>query len=93
MRSFSGGGHTYAALLSSNLPSSLKRNVLEIILENDTRGSFNITVDDCVRVLVKLGIDPRPGVMESIQICPNGRGVVFVTLRKDIQIERLESKR
>ena len=87
-RSFSGGGRTYAALLSSNLPLALKKNVLEIILEKDSRGSFNITVDDCVRVLVKLGIDPRPGVIESIQICPNGRGVVFVTLRKDIPIER-----
>ena len=90
VRSYSngGGGRSYAALLSSNLPSSLKRNVLEIVLEKDTRGSFNVGVEDCVRFLVKLGIDPRPGIVESIQICPNGRGVVFLTLRRDIPIEK-----
>ena len=84
-----GNGRSYAALLRSNLPSVLNKNVLEIILEKDFSGAFNISVDDCAKVLVKLGIDPRPGVhVESVQICPNGRGLVNVTLRKEIPIEK-----
>ena len=38
--------------------------------------------------MLKLGIDPKPGVhVESVQICPNGRGVLLITLRKEIPIE------
>ena len=82
------GGRTYSALLSSNLPLSLKKNVLEIVLEKDVRGPFNVSIADCVKMLVKLGLDPQPGMIESIQICPNGRGVIYVTLKKEIPIER-----
>ena len=73
-------GKSYAALLSSNLPSTWNKNVLEIVLEKDTRGSFNVSEDDCARVMRKLSLDPHPGVhVESVQICPNGRGVLLIT--------------
>ena len=37
----------------------------------------------------KLGIDPRPGVhVEGAQICPNGRGVILITLKDDVAIEK-----
>ena len=36
--------------------------MLEIVLEKDIRGSFNVSEDDCSRVMRKLGLDPRPGV-------------------------------
>lgn len=84
-----GGGKSYAALLCSNLPSVMKTNVLEIILEKDVRGPYSVSVDDIVKMMSKVGIDPKPGVhLECVQICPNGRGVIFVTLKKDVPIER-----
>ena len=80
---------SYATQLSSNLPTSLKKNVIEVILEKDSKGPFNVSVEDCFKVIVKLGIDPQPGVhLESVQICPNGRGVVFLTFKKEIPIEK-----
>ena len=80
---------SYAALLRSNLPSVSNKNVIEISLEKDFKGPFNVSVEDCAKVLVKLGIDPQPSVyVESVQICPNGRGVVYVTLKPDEPIER-----
>ena len=45
--------------------------------------------EDCVKVMKKLGLDPRPGVhVESVQICPNGRGVLLITLKKEVPIDR-----
>ena len=81
-------GKSYAALLSSNLPSTWNKNVLEIVLEKDTRGSFNVSEADCASVMRKLGLDTRPGIhVESVQICPNGRGVLLITLKKEVPIE------
>ena len=78
-----GGPKSYASLLSSNLPAVWNKNVLEIILEKDVRGSFNVSEEDCAKVMGKLGLDSRPGVhVESVQICPNGRGVLLITLKK-----------
>ena len=57
-----GGGKSYAALLCSNLPSVMKTNVLEIILEKDVRGPYSVSVDDIVKMMSKVGIDPKPGV-------------------------------
>ena len=84
-----GGGKSWASLLSSSLPSAWNKNVLEVVLEKDERGSFNVKEDDCARVMRKLGLDPKPGIhVESVQICPNGRGVILITLKKDVPIER-----
>ena len=66
---------SWAEMLGSNLPAILNKNILEIVLEKDERGSFNVGEIDCAKVMGKLGIDPRPGVhVEGVQICPNGRG-------------------
>ena len=60
---------SYAARLASNLPTVLKKNVIEVILEKDSKGPFNVSVEDIVKVIVKLGIDPKTGVhLESVQI-------------------------
>ena len=84
-----GGGKSWTDLFSSSLQSAWNKNVLEVILEKDERGSFNVKEEDCARLMRKLGIDSRPGAhVESIQICPNGRGVILITLKKEVQIER-----
>ena len=37
----------------------------------------------------KLGLDQRPGIhVVGVQICPNGRGVIFLTLKKGLDIRR-----
>ena len=44
---------------------------------------------DCVHMMVKLGLDPRPGVhVEGVQICPQGRGVIYITLKKQVEMAR-----
>ena len=83
-----GGGRSWAELLGSSLPSGLEKNILEIVLEKDVKGPFIVSDVDCARVMRKLGIDQRPGVhVESVQICPNGRGVIFITMKKDIDLQ------
>ena len=83
-----GGGMTWAALLGSSLPPSLNKNILEIVLEKDERGSFNVNEEDCARVMRKVGIDQRAGVhVESVQICPNGRGIILITLKNDVSVD------
>ena len=81
---------SWAKVLSKNMSvNSNKKNVLEIVLEKDERGAFAVTQEECVKLMRKIGMDTRPGIhVDEIQICPNGRGVIFVTLRKEIQIEQ-----
>ena len=41
------------------------------------------------RLMSKVGIDVRPGIhVEEIQICPNGRGIIFITLKQEISIQQ-----
>ena len=84
------GGTAYrswAAVLGRNLAPSLNKNVLEVVLEKDIRGSFTVTETECTNLLRRLGLDSRAGVhIEGCQICPNGRGVIFITLKKEVEI-------
>ena len=67
----------------------VNKNVLEVILEKDVRGSFSVSDIECARFLSKLGLDLRPGCeIESVQICPNGRGVLYITLKESVDISR-----
>ena len=69
-----GNRPSWAQLLGNNLPSNLDKNVLEVILQKDDRGAFNVNENDCARLLKRLGLDERPNVhVEGVQICPNGR--------------------
>ena len=76
------GKGSWAEMLSSSLPTCWKKNVLEVILDKDERGSFNVSESDCARMMQKIGLDIRPGDhVETIQICPNGRGIILITLK------------
>ena len=85
-----GGNKTsWAQLLGNSIPSSWDKNVIEVVLQKDDRGAFNVSDEDCSRLIRKLGLDPRPGVhVEGVQVCPSGRGVIFITLKKEVPIER-----
>ena len=84
-----GGGRTWAAMVGDSLSPSLNKNVIEIVLEKDTRGGFAVSDVDCARVIRKLKLDSRPGDVEEAHICPNGRGVILLTLRGNVDIEPL----
>ena len=80
---------SWAQVLGSTLPTRLNRNVLEIVLDKDVKGAFNVSDHDCFRVLKKIGLDPIPGEqVEGVQICPNGRGVILVTLKDGVALDR-----
>ena len=66
----------------------MNKNILEVVLEKNERGAFLVGEEDCARMMKKLGLDQRPGVqVECVQICPNGRGVIFITLKDDVRVE------
>ena len=82
-------GRSWAERLGSSLPPGLDKNILEIVLDKDLRGPYIVSDKDCARIIGKLGIDSRPGGdLEGVQICPNGRGVILLTMKKDIQLDR-----
>ena len=83
-----GGGRSWAELLGSSLPSNMNKNILEVCLDKDERGAFDVSDMECSRMMRKLGLDPRPGIhVEGVQICPNGRGVILITLMENVQTE------
>jgi len=52
-------------------------------LVKDEKGPFVVNHEECARLLRKLKIDARPGFhVEEIQICPNGRGVIYITFKE-----------
>ena len=69
--------------------AQINKNILEVILEKDVKGAFSVSDVDCARLLTKLGLDLRPGLqVEGVQLCPNGRGVILITLKDSINIEQ-----
>ena len=80
---------SWAQLVGSTLPSCWNKNILEVVLEKDERGLFNVSDGEYSHLLTKLGIDPRPGVeIQSVQICPTGRGVILITFKQGLNIDR-----
>ena len=78
---------SWAEVLGSSITPGLNKNILEVVLEKDQRGGFIVSDHDCARVMMKIGLDMRPGVnVETVQICPNGRGVILITLKSDVNI-------
>ena len=80
---------SWADVVGSKLTSGWKKNILEIVLEKDQKGPFIVNDQDCATVMRKIGLDMRPGVqVESVQVCPNGRGLVLITLKPEVAIEQ-----
>ena len=79
---------SWAQMVGGNLPSSWNKNILEILLEKDDKGPFNVSDTDCSHLLSKLGVDPKPGgLVEAIQICPTGRGVILITFKQGVVLD------
>ena len=81
------GRGSRAEMLSSTLPTSWNKNVLEVTLDKDEAGAFNVSQIDCAKMMRKIGlVGGVGGNLEEVQICPNGRGVILFTLKKEAQI-------
>ena len=79
---------SWAQRLGGSLPSRLQRNVLEIGLEKDQRGAFHVSDEECAKLLDKIGLGSLPiGQIEGVQICPNGKGVIYVILKDGIKLD------
>ena len=80
---------SYASVLRSSLKQKSDKNVLEVVLEKDVRGAFIVKEQECANMMRRMGLDQRPGVeVEEVQICPQGRGVIFITLKKEVEMSR-----
>ena len=80
---------SWADVLGQGLPLRNNRNILEVVLEKDFRGPFIVTEIECFNLMKKLGLDPRPGVhVLGAQICPQGRGLIYFTLKEEIDITK-----
>ena len=75
------GVKSYAGRLMVNVKrgSRLRRNVLEINLENENGGYVKIESDTVARLLNKLGIDLSIHT-EGVQTCPGSSNKIFVWL-------------
>ena len=45
------GSRTYASVLGRSLASAKDNNVLEVVLEKDTRGAFSVTELECSNLI------------------------------------------
>ena len=72
---------SWSEVLGRSLPC-WNKNVLEIVLEKDQRGPFVVNDQECARIFSKICLDKK--YIEEVQICPNGRGIVLVTLKPEI---------
>ena len=80
---------SWSSVLGASVPLRDNNNVLVGSLQKDNRGAFNVNESECFNMMRKLGLDTRPGIhVEGVQICPQGRGVIYITLRKEVNIDR-----
>ena len=79
---------SWAQRIGNSAYARINKNIIEVILEKDNAGAFLVSDSDCARLLTKLGLDLRPGIhIEGVQVCPNGRGVIIVTLKDNVNPE------
>ena len=90
-QSSDGNAQSWANLASKKCPQRLDKNVMEIVLEKDVRGVYNVNDSEAARVLQKLGVDIKTHA-EMVQICPLGRNVIQVTLKQNVDISKFFNK-
>ena len=91
-----GQGHvskaSYVGIASLNTSVRDKKNLLEIRLDrSDFNVNFNLSQGELDHLLTRLGIDSSH--FSGVSCCPEGKGVVFVTLHPSVNIQRFLNKR
>ena len=92
-----GGGPTevgvrpsYSGITAINKSIRDSKNVLEVRLEKTEGARFNLTLVEIEGLLNKLGIDRTH--FEGVSACPEGKGVVYITLHPSVDISRFLNK-
>ena len=83
-----GQNRSWAQVLGSTLPPTWNKNMLEVVLEKNNGGAFYVSEADCAKLMTKIGLNfTQQGQVETVQICPNGRGVILITLKNNVSLE------
>ena len=78
---------SYVGIASLNTSVRDKKNLLEIRLDRkDFSVSFNLGQPELDHLLTRLGIDSSH--FTGVSCCPEGKGVVYVTLHPSVNIQR-----
>ena len=76
---------SWAQHLGSTIYSLSNKNILEVVLEKDFRGPFQVSDEDVARLMRKIGLEPTAqGQVEAVQVCPNGRGIIYFTMKDSV---------
>ena len=82
---------SYVGIASLNTSVRDNKNLLEIRLDrSDFSVSFNLSQTERDHLLTRLGIDSSH--FTGISCCPEGKGVVYVTLHSSVNIQRFLNK-
>ena len=82
---------TYVGIASLNTSVRDKKNLLEIRLERSEQNvNFNLNQVELDHLLTRLGIDGSHFL--GVSCCPEGKGIVYVTLHPTVNIQRFLNK-
>ena len=82
---------SYVGIASLNTSIRDNKNLLEIRLDRaDFNVGFNLSQEECDHLLTRLGIDHSH--FTGVSCCPEGKGVIYVTLHPQVNIQRFLHK-
>ena len=81
---------SYSCIASINKSVRENKNILEVRLERSEGVRFNLTIVETEGLLKKLGIDSNHFL--GVSCCPEGKGVVYITLHPSVNINRFLHK-
>ena len=81
---------SYSGIASINKSVRENKNILEVRLERAEGARFNLTAVETEGLLVKHGIDSNH--FTGVNSCPEGKGVVYITLHPSVNINRFLRK-
>ena len=81
---------SYSGIAAINKSVRDNKNVLEVRLEKSENARFNLSNVETEGLLRKLGIDSTHFI--GVSACPEGKGVVYITLHPSVNINRFIHK-
>ena len=77
---------SYSGIAAINKSVRDNKNILEVKLERTSSARFNLSMLEVEGLLKKLGIDNSHFL--GVSACPEGKGVVYITLHPSVDINR-----
>ena len=78
-------GQSWASHAEKGNLRRVDKNVMEILLEKDVKGMFDVNDSEVAKLLQRLGVSLQNEV-EMVQICPLGRNTIQVTLKNIVSL-------